>query len=407
MFIISAFVTLAALARSLAPPADTEHPYVMPQDGTGQTPKPPRRKTFNITAASVSALRRQVTFILTEETLSELQKNDLPETIRKKLLPIKNRHFSEKQQFSQAVKTLTGKNAFTDYEELILEQARKRVPSRICSFLKAFEGKTYKSEAALVSALSESLGKDDAERYGRVILKLILNENDHIWGTLPGQYDIFYGIIWGTRTAFQVGLVLVGIACFIGVMLGMLSGYYGGWLDETVMRLVDMAFAIPRIVVVMAIAASSKNLWYIIFAVALVQWREYARLMRGETLSLRNREFVLAAKALGASDFNIMHQHIFPHAVWPVLALASLDIGSVVMFVAFLSFLGFTPDPGYADWGRMLALSKDVVVGPSGDFLAYWHTYAFPGSALALFVLGWTCIGDALRDAFDPKRRKK
>ncbi len=230
----------------------------------------------------------------------------------------------------------------------------------------------------------------------------------NILGTTAGQYDIFYGAVWGTRTAFKIGIFVIGIAVVIGVGLGIISGYYGGILDEIIMRIVDIIFAVPLLVLTMAIVvAFGRGLDKVMIALALVKWRDYVRVMRASILTLRELDYVHAAKVMGVSDVKIMLKHILPNGIYPVLVMASMDIGSMVIVAAFMSFIGLGAPKGYADWGQMVALGRNYIVGPPDDPLKYWHAIAIPGACIVLFVLAWNLIGDALRDAFDPKIRRK
>ncbi len=230
----------------------------------------------------------------------------------------------------------------------------------------------------------------------------------HLFGTTSGQYDIYYGVIWGTRTAFKVGIFVVGVALLIGITLGTTAGYFGGWIDEIIMRFVDILYAIPMLILAMAIVvALGRGLDRVVLALAMVQWRVYARLLRAEILTLRELDYILAARIMGVSDIGIMLKHILPNAIYPVLIVASMDVGSVVITAAFLSFIGLGAAEGYADWGQMVALARNYIVGPPHNPFKYWYTIVIPGSAIVLFVLAWNLIGDALRDAFDPKQRRR
>ena len=230
----------------------------------------------------------------------------------------------------------------------------------------------------------------------------------NIFGTTSGQYDIFYGAVWGTRTAFKIGLFVVAFAVLIGVTIGVISGYYGGIIDEILMRIVDIIFAIPLLVLAMAIVvAFGRGLDKIMIALAIIAWRNYVRVMRSGILTLREMDFVHAARVMGVSDTKIMLRHILPNAIYPVLVMATMDIGSMVIVAAFMSFVGLGAPPGYADWGQMVALARNYIVGPAEDPLRYWYTVTVPGVCIVLFVLSWNLIGDALRDAFDPKIRRR
>ncbi len=229
----------------------------------------------------------------------------------------------------------------------------------------------------------------------------------HIFGTTSGQYDIFYGTVWGTRTAFRIGIFVIGVALSIGVTLGIIAGYYGGIVDEIIMRCVDIVLSIPFLILAMAIVvAFGRGLDNVMIAIAAVAWRNYVRVIRSAILTLADQDFVHAAKIMGVSDFKIMVRHIFPNAVYPVMVMAFMEIGSVVLIAAFMSFLGLGAPKGYADWGQMVALARDYIVGPPDDPLKFWYTICYPGGCIILFVLAWNLIGDALRDVFDPRIRR-
>jgi peptide/nickel transport system permease protein len=230
----------------------------------------------------------------------------------------------------------------------------------------------------------------------------------NIFGTTAGQYDIFYGVVWGTRTAFKIGLFVVIIAGLVGVSLGAVAGYYGGLIDEVLMRITDVMWAIPTLVLAMAIVvAFGRGLDKIMIALAMVQWRWYVRVIRAEILTLRDEDFVQAARLMGVSDFKIILRHILPNAIYPVLIMASMDMGSMVITAAFMSFVGLGSPRGFSDWGQMVALARNYIVGPADDPLKFWYTIVIPGACIILFVLAWNLIGDALRDAFDPKLRRR
>ena len=231
--------------------------------------------------------------------------------------------------------------------------------------------------------------------------------DSNIFGTTSGQYDIFYGVVWGTRTAFRIGLFVGCIATLVGITLGVLAGYYGGLLDEILMRILDVFYAIPLLVLAMAIVVSfGPGIESVMYAIVLVRWRHYVRLMRASIMVLRDLDFVQAAKAMGVSDIKIIFRHLIPNGIYPALVLASMDIGSIVITASFMSFLGLGAPKGYADWGQMVALARNYIVGPPDDPLKYWYTIVIPGTCIVLFVLAWNLIGDALRDAFDPKVRR-
>ena len=231
---------------------------------------------------------------------------------------------------------------------------------------------------------------------------------NHIFGLAQGGYDIFYGCIWGTRTAFYVGLTVIVCATLIGIVLGSISGYYGGIIDEVLMRITDVFFALPGLILAMAFAvAFGPSLDSVIKALILVWWPTYARLVRSEVLRIKNLEYVEAAKAGGCSDFRVIVRHILPNAIFPILVVASLDTGSVVLEAATLSFLGIGAPYGYADWGQMVSFSRNWIVGLPGNPYAYWYTFVIPGIFIFMFVLGWSLLGDAFRDILDPMIRRR
>jgi peptide/nickel transport system permease protein len=231
---------------------------------------------------------------------------------------------------------------------------------------------------------------------------------NHIFGTTQGQYDIFYGVIWGTRTAFQIGLVVIGATLLIGIILGSVAGYFGGAADEIIMRVTDIFLAFPALILAMAITiALGPSLRTIMLALIIVSWPSYARLVRGDILTTREEDYVQAAKGVGASNFRIILRHVLPNSIYPVLIVASLDIGAVVLSAAALSFLGLGVPEGYADWGQMISFSRNWIVGTATNSFAYWYTVAIPGVFIFLFVLGWNLLGDAFRDILDPRLSRR
>ena len=230
--------------------------------------------------------------------------------------------------------------------------------------------------------------------------------HEHWFGTTEQQYDLYYGMVWGTRTAFLVALKVVGTSIILGVLLGSISGFYGGWIDEILMRLTDIVLAFPDLVLaVVIVAILGPGLDHVMYSVMAVSWPSYARLIRGDVLAVKERDFVAAARSLGASDARILFRHIIPNSIYPILVIASLSTGRVVITAAALSFLGLGSPVGYADWGQLIALSRNWIMGSSGNPFAYWHTVFIPGTAIFLFVLGWNLLGDAIRDILDPRQK--
>lgn len=231
---------------------------------------------------------------------------------------------------------------------------------------------------------------------------------EHPFGTTEGQYDIFYGVIWGTRSAFHVGLIVIGIVVAIGIVLGSLAGYFGGVIDEVIMRLTDIFLAFPALILAMAIvAAIGPSLRSVMIALIAVSWPSYARLIRGDILQVREEDYMEASRGLGASSARMILRHALPNAIYPTLIMASLDIGAVVLAAAALSFLGLGVPPGYADWGQLTSFARNWIVGPYGNPLKYWYVVTIPGTFILFFVLGWNLLGDAFRDILDPRLARR
>ena len=231
---------------------------------------------------------------------------------------------------------------------------------------------------------------------------------EHIFGTTEGQYDVYYGVIWGTRTAFRIGFMVVGASFLIGLVLGSIAGYYGGLFDEVIMRVVDIFMSIPTLILAMAlVTALGHSLDNVMKALIIVGWPIYARLIRGDILRVREEDYVSAARAVGCSSPLIIIKHVLPNSIYPMLIMASLDVGAVVLVAAALSFLGLGAPVGYADWGQMVSFARNWIVGPPQSPLAYWHTITIPGLFMLFFVLGWNLLGDAFRDILDPRLRRR
>ena len=228
----------------------------------------------------------------------------------------------------------------------------------------------------------------------------------HLFGTTEGQFDIFYGVVWGTRTAFMVGIVITSITLIIGMIVGTVSAYYGGIVDEIIQRVVEIFLAFPFLLAAITLAAVvgpkvHNGVLTGMIALTAFGWPSYARLVRGDVLAIKGRDFVLAAESVGVRDLRMIARHILPNAIYSVLVVASLDIGTYVLSFAALSFLGVGAELGYADWGQMLSFARNWIP----DLGEYWWILVYPGLALILYVLGWNLVGDAFRDALDPKMR--
>jgi len=230
--------------------------------------------------------------------------------------------------------------------------------------------------------------------------------NKAICGTAEGGYDIFYGLIWGTRTAFKIGLITVSATVIIGVFIGSISAYFGGWLDEILMRITDIFLSFPFLVAAMVLTTIlGRGLDKVMIALIVFGWMGYARLIRGNILAAKEETYVMAAKALGVKDIKIIWRHLLPNTIFPVMVQATMNIGTMVITAASLSFLGVGAPVGYADWGQMVSFARNWIIGSPGNAGQYWYSVFYPGIFIVLFVLAWNLVGDTLRDILDPRLR--
>jgi len=219
----------------------------------------------------------------------------------------------------------------------------------------------------------------------------------HLLGTDDLGRDVLSRMIWGAQISLSVGFVAVGISIIIGMTFGSLSGYYGGWADRIIMRLIDIMLSIPTFFLILAVIAFiGSGIWNIMIIIGLTSWMGVARLVRAEFLSLKEREYVLAAKAVGASGLRIIFRHIMINSLAPVLVSAVLGIAGAVLVESALSFLGIGVQPPTPSWGNILTLGKDNME------IAWWLS-VFPGLAILITVLGYNLLGEGIRDALDPR----
>jgi peptide/nickel transport system permease protein len=224
----------------------------------------------------------------------------------------------------------------------------------------------------------------------------------HPFGTDDAGRDVLARVIYAARTSVPAGFLVVFCACTIGSMVGAASGYIGGLIDTVIMRACDGVLAFPSIILAMAIAVirGEPSLQNAMFAVVLVLWPEYARLMRGQVLSIRHNDYVMAAEAVGASRRRVLFRHIMPSTDAPIVVKATLDVGAAIVLTAGLSFIGLGAVPPTAEWGSMVSQASKTGV-------QYWWYHTFPGLAIVSVVMALNFFGDGLRDALDPKRRAR
>jgi peptide/nickel transport system permease protein len=219
----------------------------------------------------------------------------------------------------------------------------------------------------------------------------------HPFGTDTLGRDVLSRVIFGSRYAVFLGIVIVGIQMVIGVSLGLIAGYYGGLVESFIMRLVDISLSIPGIVLALAIAGMlGGGLVPLIIAVSLIGWRGFARLVRGDALSVMEEEYIDAAKSSGVSDFRVITKYILPNAASSVIVYATLTIPSIILWSAGLSFLGMGVQPPRPEWGAIIAAGR-------GEIDTAWWISTFPGLTIMLTVMAFNFLGDGLRDAIDPR----
>ncbi|ALM74043.1 transporter permease subunit: membrane component of ABC superfamily [Thermococcus barophilus] len=223
----------------------------------------------------------------------------------------------------------------------------------------------------------------------------------HPFGTDHLGRDVLSRVIYGTRTSLIIGFSVVALALLIGVPLGLIAGYFGGKVDLAVMRITDVFLAFPPLLLALLIATTlGRGMVNAILALAISWWPWYTRLARGMAISVKERPYVEAAKAMGIADWKIMLRHILPNSISPVIVQATMDMGSAILEAAALSFLGLGVQPPTPDWGLMVSEGKDY-------FLNYWWYPVFPGLAIFVTVIAFNLLGDAIREVIDPRLRRR
>lgn len=224
-----------------------------------------------------------------------------------------------------------------------------------------------------------------------------IEEPQHFMGLDLNARDLFSRIVYGSRTSLTVGFISVVFAIVVGTLIGLVSGYFGGWVDDVLMRLMDVLLAFPSLLLAIAIVTVlGPGLENALLAISIVSIPAYARLTRASVLSLREQEFITAEQALGASPFLMIFGHILPNAITPLVVQGTLGIGTAILDAAALSFLGLGAQPPTAEWGQMLSEARNYVFTSP-------HLVFFPGLAIMITVLGFNLLGDGMRDALDPR----
>ena len=251
---------------------------------------------------------------------------------------------------------------------------------------------------ALIAIAAPVLAPDDPTRIDAV-RRLASPSMDALLGTDNLGRDILSRLIWGARLSLGTAALAAVLILTIGIGLGMVAGYYGGLLDDLLMRIVDVLLAFPALILALAIAGVlGPSITSVMVGIVAVAWADYARVMRGQVLAARERQYVEAARATGVRDLRILTRHLLPNVLPPILVLASLEMGGLILAISGLSFLGLGAQPPTPEWGAMLNDGRAFIAAAP-------QLMIYPGLAISIVVVGFNLLGDGLRDAFDPHLR--
>ncbi len=254
----------------------------------------------------------------------------------------------------------------------------------------------------VITLITPLIAPFDPAAQGDIVATRYLSPSfEHLMGTDKFGRDIFSRVLYGARISLTIGFIAVGIGMVVGTILGALAGYFGKRVDTVIMRFTDMMLSIPRLVLLIVVIAlfDRPDIWLVVVVLGLTGWMSIARIVRGEVLSLREREFVQAARALGMGDGRIIFRHIIPNTLAPIIVYATLGIGNTILVEAGLSFLGLGVQPPTPSWGNMISDGRDALI-------TAWWIATFPGLAIVFTVTAFNLLGDGLRDALDPRLRR-
>ncbi len=239
---------------------------------------------------------------------------------------------------------------------------------------------------------------DPAQQH--LVQRLMSPSAKFLFGTDDLGRDVFSRMVYGIRISLTVGFVAVSIAVIIGTVLGLLAGYFGGWVDSVIMRLVDIMLCFPTFfLILIVIAFLEPSIYNVMIVIGATSWPGLTRLVRAEVLSLRDRDYIQAAKLLGLSNLRIFFVHLLPNAVYPILIYAALGVGDAILTESGLSFLGLGVQPPMSSWGQMLTAGKEYI------YFAWWLSL-FPGLAILITVLAFNLLGEGLRNVLDPRQEQ-